>query len=210
VNPQSPYYNKEVNEYKYNIDTAKKTLADAGYKLDGSGNLLGKDGKAVTLTVAFPTSSNPRKLTATYMQQQFKQLGITVNVDGKEFNAYLDQVVKKHDFDISLSASGGGFPDPDSFKSAAITDGTQNNPGYSNPRIDEIFKQGAKETDQTKRLALYSEAQKILSDDTPYFFLYNLNSFNGISPKVQNVAPGFKGNEHAYTNDNVTRWFTKS
>jgi peptide/nickel transport system substrate-binding protein len=210
VNPQSPYYNKEVNEYKYSIDTAKKTLADAGYKLDGSGNLLGKDGKPITLTIAFPTSSNPRKLTATYLQQQLKQLGITINVDGKEFNAYLDQVVKKKDFDISLSASGGGFPDPDSFKSAAITNGTQNNPGYANSRIDEIFKLGAKEPDVAKRKALYNEAQKILSDDTPYFFLYNLNSFNGISPKVQNVAPGYKGAEHAFTNDQLTRWFTKS
>jgi len=205
VNPQSPYYNKEVNEYKYNLDTAKKTLTDAGYKVDG-GKLMGKDGKAIELTVAFPTSSNPRKLIATYLQQQLQQLGITIKVDGKEFNAYLDQVVKQRDFDISLGASGGGFPDPDSFKSNAISTGTQNNPGYANPKIDELFAQGAKETDPAKRKTIYNEAQKILSDDTPYFFLWNLNSFNAFSKKVQGVKPGFKGSYHAFTNDNPTRW----
>ncbi len=209
VNPQSPYYNKDVTEYKYNLDTAKKTLADAGYKLDGSGNLLGKDGKPITLTVAFPTSSNPRVLTATYLQQQLKQLGIAVKVDGKEFNAYLDQVVKKKDFDVSLGAYGGGFPDPDSFKSQAITDGTQNTPGYSNKQIDDLFAQGAKETDPAKRKAIYDQAQKILTDDTPFLFLYNLNSFNAFNPKVQGVAPGYKGSEHAFTNDLLTRWYTQ-
>lgn len=160
------------------------------------------------MTVAFPTSSNPRKLIATYLQQQLQQLGIAINVDGKEFNAYLDQVVKKKDFDISLGASGGGFPDPDGFKSNAITDGTQNNPGYTNPKVDELFKQGAVETDATKRKAIYDQAQQILSDDTPYFFLWNLNSFELFSKKVQGVAPGFKGAYHGFTNDDLTRWYT--
>jgi len=210
VNPQSPYYNKAVNEYKYNLDTAKKTLADAGYKLDGSGNLLGKDGKPITLDVAFPTSSNPRVLIGTYLQQQLKQIGITVNVDGKEFNAYLDQVVNQHDFDISLGAAGGGFPDPDGFKSNAITDGTQNNPGYSNPQVDALFKQGAIETDAAKRKTIYDQAQQILSDDTPYFFLWNLNSFELFSSKVKGVQPGFKGSYHGFTNNDITRWYTQA
>jgi peptide/nickel transport system substrate-binding protein len=207
VNPQSPYYNKDVNEYKYNLDTAKKTLADAGYKLDG-GKLMGKDGKPITLTVAFPTSSNPRKLIATYLQQQLQQLGFTINVDGKEFNAYLDQVYTKYDFDISLGASGGGFPDPDGFKSYVITKGTQNASGYTNPKIDDLFAQGAKETDPAKRKDIYNQAQQIISDDSPNYFLWNLNSFNLFSAKVKGIATGYKGaGEFLVVNDSLTTWF---
>jgi len=209
VNPQSPYYNKTINTYDYNLDTAKKTLADAGYTMSGD-KLMGKDGKPVTIDIAYPTSSAPRGLIATYMQQQLKQLGITVNVDGKEFNAYLDQVVNKHDFDVSLQASGGGFPDPDSFKFYVTTDGTQNDAGYSNTQIDTLFKQGAQETDQTKRKDIYDQAQKILADDSPYFFLWNLNSFELFSAKVKGVQPGFKGSYHGFTNFDITRWFTQA
>lgn len=209
VNPQSPYYNKSVNPYQYNLATAKKTLTDAGYTLNG-GKLQGKDGKPITLDVAFPTTSNPRKLIATYLQQQLQQLGITVTVDGKEFNAYLDQVVKKRDFDISLQATGGGFPDPDSFKFYVITDGTQNDAGYSNTTVDGIFKQAAQETDTTKRKTLYDQAQQAISDDSPYFFLWNLNSFELFSAKVKGVQPGFKGSYHGFTNNDITRWYTVS
>jgi peptide/nickel transport system substrate-binding protein len=209
VNPQSPYYNTSVNAYTFNLDTAKKTLADAGYTLSG-GKLMGKDGKPVTVTVAFPTSSNPRKLIATYLQQQLQQLGITVNVDGKEFNAYLDQVYSKYDFDISLGASGGGFPDPDGFKFYAMTDGSQNDTGYSNKTLDDLFTAGAKETDPAKRKTIYDQAQQILSDDTPYYFLWNLNSFELFSTKVKGVQPGFKGSYHGFTNADITRWYTQA
>jgi len=206
VNPASPYYNKSVNEFKYNLDTAKKTLSDAGYKLD-AGKLLDKTGKAIELTVVFPTSSNPRKLIATYLEQQLKQLGITVKVDGKEFNAYVKQVQSK-DFDISLAAAGGGFPDPDSFKANIISTGTQNNTGYSNVRVDEIFKLGAKEVDTAKRKTLYDEAQKLISDDTPVFFLWNINSFSLFSKKVQGVVPN--NGDQLYYNDALTRWYYAS
>jgi len=207
MNPASPFYNKSVSEYKYNIETAKKTLADAGYKLDG-GKLMGKDGKAIELTVIFPTSSNPRKLIATYLQQQLQQLGISVKVDGKEFNAFLEQLTKTKDFDISLSATGGGLPDPDAFKSYAISTGTQNNTAYNNPKVDELFKSGAKELDTTKRKAIYDEAQKILSDDTPIFFLWNIASYSLFNKKVQGVVPN--NGDQLYYNDALTRWYTGS
>ncbi len=206
VNPQSPFYNKSINEYKYNLDTAKKTLADAGYKLD-NGKLLDKTGKAIELTVVFPTSSNPRKLIATYLEQQLKQIGVTVKVDGKEFNAYVKQVTDK-DFDISLAANGGGFPDPDNYKSAIITGGQQNNTSYSNPKVDDLFKQGGKELDPTKRKAIYDEAQKIINDDTPVFFLWNLNNFSPMVKKIGGVVPN-KGDQ-LYYNDASTRWYTSA
>lgn len=203
LNPSSPYYNKGVNEYKYSIDTAKKLLADSGYKIDG-GKLINKAGAPIELTIVFPTTSNPRKLIATYLEQQLKQLGLAVKVDGKEFNAYVKQVNAK-DFDISLGASGGGFPDPDNFKSAVITGGTQNNTSYSNTRVDELFKQGAVETDPTKRQVTYTEIQKILNDETPIFFLWNLTNFSATTKRVGGVVVN-KG-DRLDLNDAVTRWF---
>jgi peptide/nickel transport system substrate-binding protein len=203
LSPLSNWYNKETPEYKYNVATAKKMLADAGYKLDGT-KLMSKDGKPIELTVLYPTSSPPRKLVATYMEQQFKDLGVTIKVEGLEFQAYVDRVDAKN-FDIALGNRGGGFPDPDSFKSLFTSDGTQNKTGYKNPRVDELFKQGAVEVDPTKRKVIYDEIQKIIGEDSPIYFLWALTDYAMFNKSVEGVKPN-KGQRLEY-NDTWLRWF---
>ncbi len=203
IAPDSFFYNKDVKTYKYNVETAKKTLADAGYKLDG-GKLVSKDGKPIELTVLFPISSTPRKLIATYLEQQFKQLGISVKVDGKEFNTFTKQVSAK-DFDISLSAVGGGFPDPDGFRLRITTNGSGNYSQYSNPKVDELFKKGQSEADPAKRKAYYDEAQAIVTEDAPVMFLWAYTNFSPITKKIQGIVPA-KGDRLDY-NDAATRWY---
>jgi peptide/nickel transport system substrate-binding protein len=203
ITPDSMFYNKNVKEYKYNVETARKMLADAGYKLDG-GKLLDKTGKPIELTVLFPTSSNPRKLIATYLEQQFKQLGITVKVDGKEFNTFTKQLSAK-DFDISLSAVGSGFPDPNSFKERITTGGSGNYSQYSNPKVDDLFKKGQIEVDPAKRKALYDEAQVIVTEDAPVMFLWGYVEFTPVNKKVQGVVPS--KHERLDWNDATTRWY---
>jgi peptide/nickel transport system substrate-binding protein len=120
-------------------------LQDAGYQLR-NGHLLGKDGQAIKLQVLYPTSSTPRGKIAAYLQQQYKQLGIEVDVKSLDFNAYTEQVQNRHDFDISLAAYGGGSLDPDlGPRAQLITNGQQNVTGYSSPQVDELFKIAANE-----------------------------------------------------------------
>jgi peptide/nickel transport system substrate-binding protein len=202
LSPLSNWYNKETVEYKYNVATAKKMLADAGYKLDG-GKLLSKEGKPIELTVLYPTSSPPRKLIATFMEQQFKDLGITIKIEGLEFQAYINKVDAK-DYDINLGNRGGGFPDPDVSKSLFTSNGTQNKSGYNNPRIDELFKNGAVEVDPVKRKAIYDEAQKIIGEDTPVFFLWALTDYAMFNKSIDGVKVN-KGQRLDY-NDAILRW----
>jgi peptide/nickel transport system substrate-binding protein len=197
------FYNKEVNEYKYNVATAKKMLADAGYKSEG-GKLMGKDGKPIEITVVYPTSSPPRKLIATYMEQQFKELGVTIKVEGLEFQAYVDKVDSKN-FDIGLGNRGGGFPDPDTFLSLFASNGTQNKTGFNSPRVDELFKLGAKEVDPVKRKVLYDEIQKIVNEESPIFFLWSLTNYAMFNKAVDGVNPN-KGQRLDY-NDSILRWY---
>ena len=134
--------NPNVEKYDLDLDRAKQLLQAAGYQMQG-GQLIGKDGQPVKLQVLYPTSSAPRAKIATYLQQQYKELGIDVEVKGLDFNAFTDQVNNKKDFDISLATYGGGSLDPElGPRAQLITGGQQNVTGYSNPEVDEPVQAG--------------------------------------------------------------------
>jgi peptide/nickel transport system substrate-binding protein len=196
--------NPNVEKYDIDMGRAKQLLQDAGYSVQG-GQLMGKDGQPVKLQVLFPTSSAPRAKIATYLQQQYKQLGIDVEVKGLDFNAYTDQVQQKKDFDISLATYGGGSLDPElGPRAQLITGGQQNVTGYSNAQVDELFKQGASELNDAKRKEIYDQVQTLVNADLPSHYLYALKAFSAVSKKVQGVVAR-KGDRLDY-NDAVLQW----
>jgi peptide/nickel transport system substrate-binding protein len=198
------WVNNAVEKYEFNIEQAKQLLRDAGYQMQGQ-QLMGKDGQAVRLQVLFPTSSAPRAKIATYLQQQYKDLGIEVEVKGLDFNAYTDLVQNRHDFDISLATYGGGSLDPDlGPKAQLIQNGQQNVTGYASARVDELFKQASVELDETKRKELYDQLQVQVTSDLPSHYLYALKAIDAFSKKVQGVTPR-RGDRLDY-NDALLGW----
>jgi peptide/nickel transport system substrate-binding protein len=193
-----------VERYELDVGKARGLLKDAGYMLK-NGQLVGKDGAAVKLQVLYPSSSTPRGKIAAYLQQQYKQLGIEVEVKSLDFNAYTDQVQNRHDFDISLAAYGGGSLDPDlGPRAQLITNGQQNVTGYANPQVDELFKQAANELDDAKRKQLYDRIQVLVSADIPSHYLYALKAIDAFSRRVEGITT-HKGDRLDY-NDALLSW----
>jgi peptide/nickel transport system substrate-binding protein len=198
------WVNNNVEKYDFDLNQAKQLLQDAGYQNQG-GRLVGGDGQPVRLEILYPTSSAPRGKIATYMQQQYRELGIEVEVRGLDFNAYTDQVGKQKNFDISLGTYGGGSLDPDQGpKAQVITTGQQNVTGYSNPQVDELFRQAANELDDAKRKQMYDQAQQLVTADIPAFYVYALESFSPASKRLQGITPTKSNRLDA--NDQFLRW----
>ena len=196
--------NPNVEHYDFDLTKARQLLQDAGYQQQG-GQLVGRDGQPVKLQVVFPTSSAPRVKIATYLQQQYKELGIDVEVKGLDFNAYTDTVQKQRDFDISLAGWGGGAIDLDLWaKPLLISTGQQNVPRFANSQVDQLFKEGGNELDDTKRKQIYDQIQQLVNADLPVHYLYAVNNFSPISKKVQGVVAR-KGDRLDY-NDAVLSW----
>ncbi len=187
VNEVSPYFNPEVSRYEVNLDKAKKTLDDGGYKLDGA-NRLGKDGQPLKFVLSHSTPDVSGKLVATYVQAQLKQLGIDISVEGKDPQSFLGALVTKK-YDVGTGTTGSAvFPDPDTSKFFYVKGGVFNVAGYEVPRLDEIFKLGANELDSTKRKQLYGEAQKILSEDLPSQVFYTQVPYITANKKVGGIV----------------------
>jgi peptide/nickel transport system substrate-binding protein len=88
VPPQDPWYEDLTSIDAYNPDNAKKLLAAAGYA----------GGLQLTLDVPsiYPASF------ADVLVSDLKQVGITLTVRQVEFQTWLAQVFKNHDFQLSL------------------------------------------------------------------------------------------------------------
>jgi peptide/nickel transport system substrate-binding protein len=197
------WYNPDVEKYEFDLNAARQILQEAGYRLEG-GRLLDSGGQQVRLQVLFPVSSNPRGKIATYLQQQYKQLGIDVEVKGLDFNAYTEEVKRKN-FDLSLGTYGGGSIDPDlGPKAQLLSDGQQNITGFKSERVDDLFKRGAVEQDAARRKAIYDELQQVVNQELPSFYMYSLSSFSPMSKQVSGVQPN-KLDDLNY-NDALTRW----
>ncbi|MGB9679070.1 MAG: ABC transporter substrate-binding protein [Thermoanaerobacteraceae bacterium] len=167
----------EINPYDFNPDKAKQLLDEAGWKL-GSDGYRYKDGKKFVIHFA-ATSPNPvNDAIIPYATENYKDLGIEFIPEQLEFNAVIDKI-NKGDFEMYFLAWGlTPEPDPTNLFS---TKGSQNKIGYSNPKADELMKQGRMEFDQAKRAQIYKELYKLLNEDLPYIFMYqrqNMNSKN--------------------------------
>lgn len=204
LNPaNTKWYNPNVEKYEFDLNKSKALLQEAGFKLSGS-TLSGPSGQPVRLGVLYPVSSAPRGKIAAYLQQQWKQLGIEVEVKGLDANAYFEEAKKKN-FDVSLGSWGGGSIDPDlSSKGQILSTGQQNVTSFNNPQVDQLIKAAAVELDDAKRKQMYADLQKIVVDELPSMYLYSATSFSPMTKKVVGVQP--TKFDSLDVNDGLTRW----
>ena len=204
LNPaNAKWYSPSVERYDFDLNRSKQLLQEAGYRREGD-RLLGSDGQQVRLQALYPVTSGARGKIATYLQQQYRQLGIEVEVRGLDFQAYVEEVNKRN-YDLSLASWGGGSVDPDlSSKAQLLSNGTQNRTGFNSERADELIRRGAVELDDARRKALYDELQQLVNQELPAFYLYSTTSFSPMSKRVQGVQPNKLDNLDA--NDAITRW----
>jgi peptide/nickel transport system substrate-binding protein len=202
----SPFYTNEVKKWDFDLASAKKLLADNGYKLDGN-NLMGKDGKPLTFTMIYTPSDVTAKAVCTYIQQQLKLVGIESTVETKDPQAYLSAILSKK-YDAAIGFTGAAtFPDPDSRKTFYTKDGTYNVAGHVVPRLDEIFAQGAVELDAEKRKKLYQEAMVILTEDLPSQVFYTQIFYVPATKKLGGIALTKGGS--IYGNHAIATWYFK-
>ncbi len=199
------WVNNNVERYDFNVDRAKRLLEELGMRLDGT-VLKDRAGQPIKVEVIFPTTSEPRKKMATYLQQQWKLLGIDTTVTGLEFNAFVDKYQRQKDFDVAMGAFSAGL-DPDGVKSEIKTDGTQNASGYSNPRVDELLERGAVEQDDRRRKEIYDEIQKIVIEDLPSYYMTTLKNFTAFDKKVGGVSALKGGDILTQNNMQFVDWF---
>lgn len=173
IAPTTKYYTNDVKKYDYNIEKAKELLKKAGVenlKLKFE-YVKGKDDNIVML-----------------VQQKLKEIGIEVDLVTIDDNAFFDKLTGKADRDYDLILNGYVMGvDPAGYASAYETGGVFNAENYSNPEMDKLWKEGAREVNDDKRKEIYEKIQKELAEQAVIYPIQYTESFVGIDSKFGGV-----------------------
>ena len=104
---------------------------------------------------------------ASFYQEQWRQvLGIEVTVNSM-ITKQGSQNRKTGNYVMSITGWGPDYNDPNTFLDMWVTDGGNNQTGFSNERYDELIDLAAKETDLEKRESYFIECEQIIADQLP-------------------------------------------
>jgi peptide/nickel transport system substrate-binding protein len=175
------YWDAEPKEQ--DLDQAKTLLAEAGLA----------DGFEFEVVAA--TDRPERADTAVLLSDQLKQVGINFKVKTIDYDTYISQVYGKGPLYIGLWR-GNRATLEDSLVPFFTTDGSRNEYAYSNEQLDETLFAARKELDEQRRIELYKDAQRIISEDGPALIPY----FGNVARAYREEVTGFEAHPLGYFN----------
>ena len=172
-------YTSSVQPYPYDLNKAKSLIKASKFP----------NGFSTTILVDASTASIDKQI-AEYMQQQYKKIGITLNIQVLDDATALARS-QSTNYELSLGYMTSDIIDPDELVSFAQVGGGGTYSiwtYYNNPTVNKLAAQAAGILDKGQRQKMYDQINRMHHDDAPMIFLYRTPSLSLTSSKVQ----GFK------------------
>ncbi len=174
-----------AKNFEYNVETAKKLLAEDGWKA-GSDGILAKDGQKFEFDLMTNAGNVRRESYIAIVQQNLAEVGIKVNLKPMDFSALVDNHLGTGEFQtVLLGWSLTPEPDCESiFSSAYFPPAGQNSGLYKNEKTDKLWIDSYRTSDQAKRRTFYAEILKEFGEDPPYVFIAQQNTMTAFNGRV--------------------------
>ena len=175
VQPGTPWYNPDVRQYAYDVETAKKMLSEAGAADSNGDGILEYNGEEMSYTLTF--TENDEKL-AELLVSYMKAVGIEL-VPQSADDATVKAVISEGNFELAFNTNGSFGGDP-VFLSRFATVGADGAPSvtgqggttWESEEYNRIYNESAVEQDDAKRHQQVNELQEIIAEELPCLTLY--------------------------------------
>ena len=164
--PGMPGFNEALEGYGYDPEMARELLEEAGYTEGFTTELM------ITARSGIDTKIGQA------VQQDLAAVGITVEIRPVTGPTRIEATGRRGTVPFSTFGWYQDYPDPSNFLDVLlngdrITEVNSTNVAfYDNERVNALLNEASTSTDQTHRLALYQEAERLIVDDAPWVFLY--------------------------------------
>lgn len=166
----------DPSAWAYDTDPqkAKEMLAAAGHP----------DGFKSSIDVLLGRPEDERA--AVLIQASFREIGVDVEVN-KLAEAQYQEKRNAGSSPMQIVEFYSWVTDPfyHMFWNMLSTNLFTNSSRYNNPKVDKIIQAGLYEPDQAKRESMSKEAQRLITEDAPWAFLYARDYFVPVSSRLQ-------------------------
>ena len=152
-------------DYKANLEEAKKALAEAGYP----------EGKGFPTITYSTNDAGYHKALAEYLQKVYKDLGITMNIDIVDWSSFTPKR-RAGEYEMARNGWVMDYNDASNMIELFVSSNGNNDGKYNNPAFDKAM-HDSKVADKTAHFAALHEAEKIVSEDYGFIPVAYYNDF---------------------------------
>lgn len=152
-------------DYKANLEEAKKALAEAGYP----------EGKGFPTITYSTNDTGYHKALAEYLQQVYKDLGITMNIDIVDWSSFTPKR-RAGEYEMARNGWVMDYNDASNMIELFVSSNGNNDGKYNNPAFDKAMND-SKVADKTAHFAALHEAEKIVIEDYGFIPVAYYNDF---------------------------------
>ncbi|SDM66471.1 peptide/nickel transport system substrate-binding protein [Fictibacillus solisalsi] len=160
--------------YVYDVEKAKKLLAEAGFK----------DGLEITLTAPkgrYPLDGEVAQLIASMLGEA----GIKVNLKLLESSAFLDIYNSNSNEELLMIGLADGLLDASYSLVHYTKERATGQTDYYNEKVEKLYHDAGRNLNEEERIKQYQEIQAIIAEERPHITLFQQGSNYGVSDRVE-------------------------
>ena len=169
------------------IKEAQKLYREAGYSRD----------QPLEVELRYNTSENHKKIAIAVAAMWKQALGVKTRLVNEEWKVFLQNRKQKQVTQLFRAGWIGDYNDPFTFAELMHSQHGINDPGYDNPRYDDLLSLASVEADPERRRNLLEESERVLLADHPVIPLYVYVTKHLVKPYVGGYASNILN--HTYT-----------
>lgn len=173
------------HDYAFNLEKAKRLLAEAGYE-DG---IDPATGRRLNLTLDLGRTDQEIRESAELLSSFMDKIGVVIKLQYNNWPSFLRKVGRR-EAQMFLVGWMADYPSALNFMQLFV--GRNASPGpnrsnYADPSYDALFDEAEKTLDDEKRMSLIEEMQKTVREDCPWIFMYHRRDNMLLNPTVRNM-----------------------
>ena len=155
--------------YPRDLERSRSLLAEAGFP----------NGFPLEITVAAPFTMHVD--TAQVIVNQLRDAGINATIRLVDWATWLSEVHHARRFQATIISLDAGTVSPRSFLARYVSTAGGNFFNFDNPDFDRVFTAALTERDEARRISLYKEAQRIISENAAGVFIQDILGFRAFT-----------------------------